>query len=89
MLQMQPAKMGDVIKCGYMVPDVYRVPPPPQKKKKTRNSRYSQFSRIYSCQQLSLFALVDRASLLIYNNTKVIKCGWDHQIWLRTFLFYE
>ena len=46
----------------------------PQKK---RNSRYSRFFRTCSDQQLSFFTLLDRASFLHYNTTKIIKFGWE------------
>ena len=42
---------------------------------KKQNSRYSQFFRTCSDQQLSFFTLLDRASFPHYNNTKIIKFG--------------
>ena len=41
---------------------------------KKRNSR---FSGLCSDQQLSFFTLLDIASFLHYNNTKILKFGWD------------
>ena len=35
------------------------------------------FSGLCSDQQLSFFTLLDRASFLHYNNTKIIKFGWE------------
>ena len=46
--------------------------PPPQKKKK----RNIDFSGLCSHQHLSFFTLLDRASFLYYNKTKIIKFGW-------------
>ena len=36
-----------------------------------------EFSGLYSDQQLSFFTLLDRASFFHYNNTKIIKFGWE------------
>ena len=49
---------------------------------KKRNSRYSRFFRtLLWDQQLSFFNLVlDRASFPHYNNTKIIKFGWEYII---------
>ena len=44
---------------------------------KKRNSRYSRFFRLCSDQQSSFFTLLDRASFSHYNNTKIIKFGWE------------
>ena len=49
---------------------VYRVA------RKKRNSRCS-FSGLCSNQQLSFITLLDRASFPHYNNTKIIKFGWE------------
>ena len=40
-----------------------------------RNSRF--FRTLLSDQQLSFFTLLDRASFPHYNNTKIIKFGWE------------
>ena len=44
---------------------------------KIRNSRCSRFVGLCSDQQLSFFTLLDRASFHHYNNTKIIKFGWE------------
>ena len=44
---------------------------------KKRNSRYSRVSGLCSDQQFSFFTLLDRASFPHYNNTKIIKFGWE------------
>ena len=44
---------------------------------KNLNSRYSRFFRTCSDQQLFFFTLLDRASFPHYNNTKIIKFGWE------------
>ena len=46
-------------------------PPPPQK------TEQSIFIGLCSDQQLSFFTLLDRASFPHYNNTKIIKFGWE------------
>ena len=51
---------------------LYRVAP-----KKPRNSRYGQFSGLCSDQQLSFFTLLDKTLFPHYNNTKIIKFGWE------------
>ena len=51
---------------------LYRVAP-----SKKRNSRYSRFSGLSSDQQLSFLTLLYRASFPDYNNTKIIKFGWE------------
>ena len=48
-------------------------PPPPKKKKKKKGT--IDFLGLFSDQQLSFFTLLDRASFLHYNNTKIIKFG--------------
>ena len=50
-----------------------RIPGGPKK----RNSQYSRFSDLCSIQQLYFFTLLDRASFSHYNNTKIIKFGWE------------
>ena len=50
---------------------VYRVAP------KKRNSRYSQFFRTLLWSTGFFFTLLDRASFPHYNNTKIIKFGWE------------
>ena len=50
---------------------IYRVAP------KKRNSRYSRFFRTLLWSTVIFFTLLDRASFLHYNNTKIIKFGWE------------
>ena len=52
--------------------------------KKHRNSR---FLGLYSDQQLSFFTLLDRASFPHYNNTKIIKFGWELFYFMSNFLW--
>ena len=52
-------------------------PPPPKKKKKKKKKRNSRFSGLCSYQQLSFFSLLERASFPHYNNTNIIKFGWE------------
>ena len=42
---------------------------------KKRNSQF--FLGLYSDQQFYFFTLLDRAYFLYYNNTKIIKFGWE------------
>ena len=44
---------------------------------KKRNSRYSQFFRTLIWSTVIFFTLLDRASFPHYNNTKIIKFGWE------------
>ena len=50
------------------------IPGGPQKK---RNSRYSRFFRTLLWLTVIFFTLLDRASFPHYNNTKIIKFGWE------------
>ena len=45
------------------------------------------FSGLCSNQQLSLFTLLDRASFAHYNNTKIIKFGWELFYFMSNFLW--
>ena len=57
--------------CGINFDDsitVYRV---------AQKKRNSQFLGLCFDQQLSFFTLLDRASFPHYNNTKIIKFGWE------------
>ena len=51
---------------------LYRVAP-----KKKRNSRHSRFFRTFLWSTVIFFTLLDRASFPHYNNTKIIKFGWE------------
>ena len=42
-----------------------------------RNSRYSRFFRTLLWSTVIFFTLLDRASFPHYNNTKIIKFGWE------------
>ena len=54
---------------------LYRVPPPPKKKKQQHGT--VDFFALCSDQMLSFFTLLDRASFPHYNNTNIIKFGWE------------
>ena len=56
--------------------NLYTIPGGPIK----RNSRYSRFSGLCSDQQLSFSPCWIGASFPHYNNTKIIKFGWEHFI---------
>ena len=53
--------------------DVTILGGPPKK----RNSRYSRFFRTLLWTTVIFFTLLDRASFPHYNNTKIIKFGWE------------
>ena len=52
---------------------VCTIPGGPQK----RNSRYGKFFRTLLWSTVIFFTLVDRASFPHYNNTRIIKFGWE------------
>ena len=60
---------GEVIKVYS-----YTGCPPPKKKKKKKPG---SVDGLCSDQQLSLYTLLDRASFPHYNNSKIIKFGWE------------
>ena len=51
--------------------------PPPKKKTTQQQTEQSIFLGLSSDQQLSFFTLLDRTSFPHYNNTKIIKFGWE------------
>ena len=51
----------------------WTIPSGPNK----RNSRYSRFFRTLLWSRYLFFTLLDRASFPYYNNTKIIKFGWE------------
>ena len=59
--------------------DYTGCPPPPQKKKKKKKKRNSRFFRTLLLSTVIFFHLAgqDRASFPYYNNTKIIKFGWE------------
>ena len=60
-------------------PNIYRV----VRKNGTVEVFTVDFSGLCSNQELCLFTLLDKISFPYYNNTKIIKFGWE------LFLFYE
>ena len=54
---------------------------------KKGNSRYTRFYRTLLCSTVIFFTLLDRASFPYYNNTKIIKFGWELFIlWVISFM---
>ena len=67
--------IGELISTSHRTFDtlerVYRVA------HKKRNSRYSRFFRSLLWSTVIFFTLLNRASFPHYNNTKIIKFGWE------------
>ena len=71
----------DIWFCNKVLNPIPGGPPPPPKKKKKKKKNGTvdlvDFSGLCSDQQLSFFTLLDRTSFSHYNNTKIIKFGWE------------
>ena len=63
------SKLQDYLEGGLLFQDIPGWP--------KQNTGIVDFSELCSDQQLSLFTLLDRASFPYYNNTKIIKFGWE------------